>query len=105
MVVSMKKLNKLIDPTYVNTLLEQYYQKGIIIELKTCQDLIESGDPAYPIRHGRFTLDKDQHDILVIKGGFYLFLVKNNGGIIKGKIVSAEDITFTKQVNWKFIMD
>jgi len=100
----MRKLQKLIDPSYINSLLEQYSKKKILIKVKTCQDLVESGNSDYKTRHGRFTLDKDEHTMLLNKKGFYLFLVKNNGFVLKGRVISAEDITFTKQLMWKFVL-
>lgn len=100
----MCKLGKLLDPDYINSLLKQYTEKNILIKVKTCQELVESSNSDYKTRHGRFTLDKDEHDMLIAKNGFYLFLVKNNGFVLQGRVVLADDITFTKQLMWKFIM-
>lgn len=83
----------------VNDLLDFYLDNGIPIEIKTCQEWINRCDRP-SLRHGRFKLEKDQHEVLLVKKGYYLFLVKSGDFIVKGKLVMAEDITFFKQVTW-----
>lgn len=96
-----KKFNNV---QYVNGLIDYYAGAGIPIEVKTCQEFIERGEASkYDIRHGRFTLEKDQHDFLLHKSGYYLFLVKNGSLLVRHLLIPASDIGFMKQVTWRRI--
>lgn len=90
---------------YVNGLIDFYVENDIPIEVKSCQHFIKSGNDKYPMRYGRFTMEKSQHDFLEIQKGYYLFLVHENGFLIAGKLIPATDITFMKQITWRELMD
>lgn len=103
---AMKILNeKFDDVEFVNDLIDFYADNHIPIEIKSCQYMIDSGNPKYPKRYGRFKIDKEQHEFLEIHKGYYLFLVHHNGFLITGKLISALDIPFMYQFTWREILN
>lgn len=103
---SMQILTKKFENLeFVNGLIDFYANNKIPIEIKSCQYLIESGNPKYPKRFGRFKLEKEQHEFLEIHKGYYLFLVQSDGFIVKGKLIEAIDIPFTNQLTWRELME
>lgn len=91
--------------TFTNDLIDYVSDKGINIEIKSCQLFIESGNPKYPKRHGRFVLTKPQHTFLVLHDGYYVFLVKGNDLLIKARIIKANLIRFSPVVQWQRVFE
>ena len=90
---------------FVDGLIDYYANNNIPIEIKSCQYLIESGNPKYPKRYGRFKLEIDQHKFLEKHNGYYLFLVQHFGFIVSGKLLSVNDVSFAKQVGWRELVN
>lgn len=93
------------DVTYVNDLIDFYTDSGIPIEVKTCQEFINRVDNKGDLRHGRFTMMKDQHELLLAQGGYYLFIVKAGVFILKARLIKACDVfmsmlNFRPQITW-----
>lgn len=82
----------------LNQILKMYLDSGFLIVLKTCQKEINNNGK---LRPGRFHLDKDTHDLLTHKNGYYLFLVKDKNIVIDGRLYEANDINFAKVIQWK----
>jgi len=105
-IIAMKILSRKFESLeYVNNLIDFYAENEIPIEIKSCQYKIESGNPKYPKRFGRFKMEKEQHNFLEIHKGFYLFLVHHNKFLVKGKLIEAVDIPFTPQITWRELME
>jgi len=70
---------------------------GKPIEIKSCQEWQRNG-----IRRcrGRFVLSRSQHNELIEKGGYYLFIVQLEGGGIRHKVVKAADVPFKRKLCW-----
>lgn len=93
------------DVEFVNELIDYYSKSGIYIEVKTCQDKVKRGeDGRYPTRSGKFKLEKDQHDFLMFKDGYYLFLVKSGSLLVAGKVIKARDVPFAKTHTWNRLL-
>lgn len=97
---------------YVNGLIDFYDENGIPIEVKTCQEFIRrcDDDGATDNRLGRFTLERDQHELLLTQDGYYLFLVRNGDMLVCAKVMKASDVfawmsNFKRQVTWRFLFD
>jgi len=97
--------NKFNNVDYVNELIDFYVENKIPIEIKSCQYHIKSSNSKYPLRLGRFVLDKEQHEFLEIHKGYYLFMVHHNGFLIKGKLIQAVDIPFSKLITWRELLE
>ena len=87
--------------TYVNDIYDFVSESGVYIEIKTCLELIKSGNPKYPLRFGRFTLDLAQDTFLKNRNGYYVFIVKRDDKVIFCKIIPALKITFKPSLQWK----
>ena len=95
-------LSILENQNRLNNLLDFYIENNIPIKVVKCQYEIISGKRK---RFGRFNLNKDKHKFLIKNNGYYLFLVENNNKLIKGKLLLAKDIKFTKLIVWKFLIN
>lgn len=92
---------KLGNLEYVNELVDFYSENGIPIEIKTCQEFIDRADVQGGVRLGRFVLDREQHEFLVHKKGYYFFIVKSGSLVLRAKLVEADDITFQRKLLWR----
>lgn len=73
-------------------------QTGIPIEVKTCQESVNTQPRP---RQGRYILDPLQHEILLKKEGYYFFLVKAGPWLIRAKLVRASEVEYKRQINWR----
>lgn len=96
--------NREMSVSQLNAILEYYSESNIQIEVKTASDFVQSGNPKYPLRLGRFTFKKSEYDKLIDKKGYYLFFVFKNNRILKSKIIKAENIPFKTAIVWKKII-
>lgn len=88
------------DIEYVSDLIDFYTVNKIPIEVKTCQDRIDT----FPYgRQGRYCLDQAQHEVLTRDKGFYFFLVKSGSLLVKAKLIEASEVNFKRQINWRVI--
>ena len=89
--------------TFIDDIVDYKTESGIYIEIKTCQSQIKSSIPDYPLRIGRFNLNKAQHTFLTVHDGYYVFLVKNDDLLMQCKIIPAKKIKFKQLIIWKHI--
>jgi hypothetical protein len=88
------------DLKYIQETIDFMTASGILIEVKTCQETIDT----FPRkRRGRYLLDMIQHEILLQKEGYYFFLVKAGPFLLRAKLVKASEIIFKRQINWSHI--
>lgn len=86
------------DIQHISDIIDFYTKSGTPIEVKTCQERIK----AYPSgRQGRYIIEAEQHELLLAKQGFYLFLVKAGSLLMKAKMVKASDLNYKRQLNWR----
>ena len=100
-----KRFEILDNQQKLNEHIDFFARKNIIIDVKICQEKVKSGNSDFPKRLGRFSFDIDRHKYLIQNKGFYLFLVKNNGFIVAGKLCLAENIKYSKWVIWKNVVN
>lgn len=101
----MDVLQKVSNPDYMERLIEFYRSNNIPITLKRCGEIVKAGNGNYPYRNGRFSIIKDEHDELVRHGGAYLFLVEDDTGVVKAKLIKAEHIGYKPQITWTRLID
>lgn len=108
--VALDILNdKFNDVQFINDTIDFYADNGILIEVKTCQYVINRCDDKGDKRFGRFTFNPDQHEILLNKDGYYLLIVKNGDLVIKAKVIQACDVfqwmtNFQRKVCWRSLI-
>lgn len=86
---------------YVDELVDFYSENGIPIEVKSCQEWQGRADNYGDKRLGRFVLDKEQHDFLTHKQGYYFFIVKAGSLVLRAKLLRADEITFQRLLLWR----
>lgn len=90
---------------FTDNLIDIVSDKGIGIEIKSCQKQILSGNSKFPIRPGRFVLTKPQHTFLIANDGYYVFMVNDKRLLIKCRIIKASLIRFSPVVQWQRIFE
>lgn len=63
-----------------------------LAEVKCCQAVIQDWSRPPFTRKGRFNLRKDQHDILMEKDGFYVFVLLQNGVVCDDRILYPDEL-------------
>ena len=83
----------------VNGLID-FIAGGKWIEVKTCQiQTIDQTRPSH-FRTGRFVLDIEQHEALIRRDGYYMFIVLKDAALIKHKMIRASEIKFVNNLTW-----
>lgn len=86
----LKQINDIVD----------FVLRGQYIEVKTCQYYINDFTHLNVLRRGRFTLNKEQHDFLLSKNGYYYFILMADKILMSSKFVKAKDIEFKTPLVW-----
>ena len=94
----LKKLAPNVQVYIINELLDLLIGRTYI-EVKTCADYISSGDK-YERRAGRYTIERDQHDLLTSTDGYYLFVVLHDIRPATLFLCRARNQSFHKQIAW-----
>ena len=92
--------DKMSNFEYINELMDFYAENNIFLDIKTCQKLKNTGREKYPTRKGHFVIDFEKHKQLVLNQGFYLFIVFDDGHIIRWRMVSASDLYYQERLMW-----
>lgn len=66
------------------------------VVVRTCKETIGQGK----FRNGMYRMNKEVHEDLVKKQGFYLFMTYLNSGGTYLKLVAANDITYARNICW-----
>lgn len=90
--------------TEINACVNTLMNLNSLIEIKTCQILIKTGQIKYPTRLGRFILDLETHQFLIKNNGFYMFIVKNDSYIHGLRLILAKEIPYQKFWQWDKII-
>ena len=85
---------------YINDLIDYYVNGEIPVEVKSCQEFIDDRTCSRKRRHGRFTLDKKQHEFLVKHDGYYLFIVHCTDATKLLKFVKARNLEYHDKITW-----
>lgn len=62
------------DPIFLNDLID-FTVNGRYIEVKSCEGYVKDSHASRKVRAGRFLLRREQHNFLLEKEGWYLFIV------------------------------
>ena len=90
----------LFDITLSNGLVDGWIN-GKPVEIKACQMWQSNGAGRC---RGRFVLERDQHEYLVKNGGYYLFIVFTEDGVIS-KLIEAEKVPFKRKLSWPSVLE
>lgn len=86
---------------FINELIDFYINDSVPVEVKSCQEWIHENRNGQKIRrHGRFTLDKKQHNYLVENDGLYLFIVNLSNGKKLFRFIKAKDLQYKQKITW-----
>lgn len=94
---------------YPGSLVDAYVE-GKPVEIKSCQEKVCDSSHSNSVRSGRFAISKEQHDHLLENDGIYIFVVHDNGDIVRTKVAQAEelelpDFEYQKQIAWPKVVD
>jgi len=84
----------------INEIFDILVNDEVPIEVKSCSETIEDISTITGKRHGRFMLNKDQHDYLVANNGYYFFIVHMSNRTVKIKLIKAEKLKYNKAITW-----
>ena len=82
----------------LNKAMSYFRDNNILLEIITCTEKILDGDS---YRFGRFIFDKEKHEVMKMRKGYYLLIVKNGIGINHAGVFDAEDIPERQCICWK----
>ncbi|AKB78624.1 hypothetical protein MSHOH_2141 [Methanosarcina horonobensis HB-1 = JCM 15518] len=82
---------------------------GVRVEIKSCQEFIHDSEYKNNQRSGRICFNSQQHEILVLEGGDYIFLVHRNGNPfifvrLPASSLSRSSWSGVKCVSWKTLL-
>jgi hypothetical protein len=88
---------------FINDIVDFRTETGVYIEIKSCQQTIQSANPKYPNRIGRFNLNKPQHTFLIAHDGYYIFIIKKDEMVMRSMVIPAKMIPFKRLLIWKHL--
>jgi len=89
----------------VNSIIDIVINDSIPVEVKSCQEKIKDASESKGYRAGRFTLNKEQHNYLVSRKGYYLFIVFLENGNCLIRFVKASLIPYKQKLTWWKLFD
>ncbi len=89
-----------IDIIMVNELIDATVNGSIPVEIKTCLNYVKANDAKDKHRHGRFRLEKEQHDYLQHNNGVYVFVVLGLSQRVRMRVIPASIIPFRHTITW-----